>query len=117
MTTIKIPVYACRYCELVSADPKKFIATAVESDDLPSMQDFLIQQFTVTNLYDYLEELALDGRSCADVLAQLQDDYDKYLCESVVELFNDIYNHDFWCDEIELKVDGIFGSIVIKAVN
>ena len=117
MTTIKIPVYACRYCEMISADPKKFIPTAVESGDLPSMQDFLEQQFIINDLYDYLDGMAHEGRSCAEALAQLQDEYDKYLCESVVELFNDIDNHDFWCDEIELGVDGVFGSIVIKAVN
>lgn len=86
--------------------------------DLLSMQDFLNQQFSIANLYDYLEELALDGHSCAKTLAQLQQDYDAYLCESVVELFNDIYNDDFWCNEIELEVDGVdSGSIVIKAVN
>lgn len=117
MTTIKIKVYACRYCEMISADPKKFISTAVDSGDLPSMEDFLIQQFSITNLYDYFEELARDGRSCAEALAQLEDDYEAYLCESVVELFNDKYNADFWCDEIELEVDGVFGSIVIKAVK
>ena len=118
MTTIKIKVYACRYCELISADPKKFIPTAVDSGDLPSMQDFLKQQFSIDDLYDCLEELACDGRSCAEALAQLQQDYDAYLCHSVVELFDDRYNDDFWCDEIELEVDGVgFGSIVIKAVS
>lgn len=118
MATIKIKVYACRYCELISADPKKFIPTAVDSGDLPSMEDFLTQQFSITNLYDYFEELARDGRSCAEALAQLEDDYEAYLCDSVVELFNDRHNEDFWCDEIELEVGGVgFGSIVIKAAD
>lgn len=114
MATIKIKVYACRYREMISADPKKFIPTAVDSGDLPNMQDFLFQQFSIANLHDYLEELALDGRSCAEALAQLQQDYDAYLRKSIVELFNDRHNYDFWCDEIELEVDG---SIVIEAVN
>lgn len=118
MTTIKIKVYACRYCELISADPKKFIPTAVDSGDLPSMQDFLKQQFSIDDLYESLEELARDGRSCVEALAQLQEEYDTYLDQSVVELFDDRYNEDFWCDEIELEVDGVgFGSIVIKAVE
>ena len=56
MTTIKIKVYACRYCELISADPKKFIPTAVDSGDLPSMQDFLEQQFSIDDLYESLED-------------------------------------------------------------
>lgn len=103
MATFKIKVYACRYCELIFADPKKFIPTAVESGDLPSMQDFLKQQFSANDLYDYFEELALDGRSCAEALAQLQQDYEAYLEESVVELFNDKYNNDFWCNEIEVE--------------
>lgn len=117
MATIKIKVYACRYCELISADPKKFIPIAVDSNDLPSMEDFLLKEFTAVDLYNYFEELSYDDRSCAEALTQLQEDYEAYLCDSIVELFNDRYNEDFWCDEIELEVDGVFGSVAIKAVS
>ena len=117
MATIKIKVYACRYCEMISADPKKFIPTAIDSGDLPSMRDFLEQYFAINDIHDYLINMTYDGRSCAEVLAQLEEEYDKYLCESIIELFNNRYNDNFWCDEIELEVDGILGSIIIKAVN
>lgn len=112
---VKIKVYACRYCEQISANPDDFIPAACAAGDLKNMAEYVCDQLHVSTLFDYLQESASKGMTCQEALDALEKEYEEHLSHAIRELFNDC--DDYWCDEVELEVDGQgFGSIAIKAV-
>ena len=102
---MKVKVYACRYCELISTNPHDFIGTAIESGDLQSFDDWVTRQYyRAEMLVERFEEALAEGVTLKECLDQLHEDYDRDLQKDIVILFEDKYNDDFFCDEIEIAV-------------
>lgn len=102
---MKVKVYACRYCELISTNPNDFIGTAIESGDLQSFDDWISHQYyRAEMLVRRFEEALAEGITFKECLDQLHEEYDRDLQKDIILIFEDKYNDDFYCDEIEIAV-------------
>ena len=103
---MKVKVYTCRYCELISTNPHDFIGIAIESGDLPSFDAWITHQYyRAEMLIKRFEDALAEGITLKECLYQLHEDYDRDLQKDIVILFEDKYNDDFFCDEIEIAVN------------
>ena len=102
---MKVKVYACRYCELISANPHDFIGTAIESGDLQSFDDWITDEYHRADaLVERLEEALEEGITLQEVLNQLHEEYDRDMQRQIVLTFEDAYCDYFYCNEIEIAV-------------
>lgn len=103
---MKVKVYACRYCELISTNPCDFISTAIESGDLPNFDEWVTHQYYKAGmLMERFEDALAEGITLQECLDQLREDHKRDLQNDIVLLFEDKYNSDFYCDEIEIAVN------------
>lgn len=102
---MKVKVYACRYCELISTNPHDFIGTAIESGDLQNFDEWVTHQYYKAGmLMERFEDALAEGITLKECLEQLHEEHDRDLQNDIVLLFEDKYNDDFFCDEIEIAV-------------
>ena len=103
---MKVKVYACRYNELISTNPHDFIGGALDNGDLPEFGVWVNNQYCLADmLVECLEEALEEGITLQEFFDQLHEDYDRDLQKDIVILFEDKYNDDFFCDEIEIAVN------------
>ena len=102
---MKVKIYACRYCTLISTNPCDFIGVAIENGDLQSFNDWTDYQYRgVGDLIEEFEDALAEGATLKECLDKLRKDYDNDLQKDIVLLFEDEYSDDFFCNEIEIAV-------------
>lgn len=103
---MKVKVYACRYCELISTNPHDFIGIAIENGDLLNFDEWVTHQYYKAEmLMERFEDALTEGITLKKCLDQLHEEHDRDLQNDIVILFEDKYNDDFYCDEIEIAVN------------
>ena len=112
MAKIKVKVYACRCCEAISTNPIDFLETAIDEGSLWSFEDWIAEEYGSCGVVDVVADFADEGKSAAEVLAHLRDEYNQQMLNDLLKLFEDDRESDWYYDEIELDV-----SLVGVGVN
>ena len=103
---MKVKVYACRYCNLISTNPCDFIGIAIDNGDLQSFDDWVTHQYYRADMLVESLEDALDyDITLREFLNQLHENYDSDMQKDIVLLFEDAFCDDFYCSEIEIAVN------------
>jgi hypothetical protein len=103
---MKVKVYACRYCDLISTNPHDFIGIALDNSDLLEFGDWVNNQYHRADMLVECLEDALDyDITLRDFLGQLHEVYDRDMQKDIVTLFEDASCDEFYCSEIEIAVN------------
>lgn len=102
---MKVKVYACRYCDLISTNPCDFIGTAIESGDLQNFDEWVSYQYVKAGtLTERFEDALVEGITLKECLDQLHEEHDRDLQKDIISVFEDPYHDDFYYNEIEIAV-------------
>ena len=112
MAKIKVKVYACRCCEMISTNPMDFLETAVDEGSLWEFESWIAEEYGSGGVVDVVTDFADEGKSAAEVLAHLREEYNQQMLTDLLNLFEDDRESDWYYDEIELDV-----SLVGAGVN
>ena len=111
MAKIKVKVYACKCCEMISTNPMDFLETAVDEGSLWSFEDWIAEEYGSCGVVDVVADFADEGKSAAEVLAHLRDEYNQQMLTDLLKLFEDNGDSDWYYDEIELDVSLIGAGV------
>ena len=103
---MKVKVYACRSCELISTNPCDFIGIAIDNGDLLEFDDWVTHQYVKAGLLVESLEDALDyDITLQEFLNQLHKNYDSDMQKDIALLFEDVFCDEYYCSEIEIAVN------------
>lgn len=103
---MKVKVYACRYCDLISTNPNDFIGIALDNEYLLEFNNWVANEYRIAEaLVERLEEALEEGITLQEFLDQLHEKYNKDIQSDIVRLFEDVFCDEFYCSEIEIAVN------------